>query len=758
MKIFGHDNVVPLTIVTEIFCDTIKEKILPGERSENSFMPTALRRFFGLLLVIAVAAGAWIAYQRYLTENMSRQVEIAIDSRLLFREDFGGGKPGAGQLRDLREAGCTAVAVNPLTLAELENRGLVTLLDTAELVHLQALGLLEKPEEGAEMLPGGLYILTGEQELYDKLNLGLSPLLRDVLYFPGTGLQGSGLTESHAFFIPERYTLAVKELPLILPLEQMLYWSKEGFKIVPLFNIPSRLPPALNENYWEALALQLQEVLRSGKIAPGPVAFPSAAFTYPAPQSTSGKILREEGLALGIVEFTQGKGLKELAASLDYRVLRTHQIFSNELGQLGEARSLERFLRAVQERNARVLLLYAFPELDPRGEFDAYLRFVRKLGSGLQEAGFSSGGEPSFLPVSIPAALQALLSAGVAAAAAFLAGLFLFKGKDPVGKGARNPENPAGNKSGSKEELTLKVRRRRIRMEMQKERLFLCLSTVLALAALVFPLLDGGRFFSPGFLQKGTALLAALVFPALGIILFLEPALQKSQSRRYLKEVVKSFIFATILTTGGALIASGILGDTAYLLKIDYFSGVKLSQVGPFFLLGLFILWQKGGDLKKEAANLLEMQLKVKHVLVLLLAGGALLVYLVRGGNFPVLPVSQWELSLRRLLEVLLVARPRFKEFLIGHPGLFLMAALLPAGVKGAKTLAMLLALLGQVSLFNTFMHLHRPVSLSLLGTAYGAALGMLLGLLLYLLEAQAVSPRRDKNPVGETAEVQAES
>ena len=271
---------------------------------------------------------------------------------------------------------------------------------------------------------------------------------------------------------------------------------------------------------------------------------------------------------------------------------------------------------------------------------------------------------------------------------------------------------------------------------MKKERLFQGISITLVLAALALPLLNWGPFLSPALFRKGTALLASLVFPVLSTVFFLEPALQSSPGRGYLKEVVKGFLLASLLTTGGALIAAGLLGDTAYLLKIEYFQGVKISQVGPFILLGIFILLQKGQGLKNEAKKLLEQQIKIKHLLLLGVAGGALLVYIVRGGNFSILPVSQLELALRRYLEVLLVARPRFKEFLIGHPVFFLMAALVPSGIKGAKTLALLAALLGQVSLFNTFMHLHRPVSLSLLGTAYGVGLGMLFGLVLYLAAA----------------------
>jgi hypothetical protein len=699
-------------------------------------MRVALKRFFILLLAIAVAAGIWTAYQRHQIEKMNRGVEIAVDSRLLWREDFGGGKPAAPQLQDLKEAGCTAVAVNPLTLAELEKTGQVSLLESAELQRLQALGLLARPGEEYKDLPRGLYIVTDKGDMYEKLRLGLAPLLGEAVATYGDSVRLSGPGKGFTLFIPEHYAPSVRELPIILPGEQMLSWSREGFTIIPLFNPPSRFPALLNEKYWEALSLQLQEILQGGNIAMGPVAFPAASFNYPSPQSTTGEIFRNERLSLGLVEFTQGNGLKELAAALDYRVLRTHLIAISELGQLGEKLAVERFLRAVQERGVRVLLLAPFPELDPRSEFDAYRRFINTLAGTLREAGFITGGGTPLAASVVPVTLQSLFTGGTAAAAVLLASFFLFKKKIPAGKAEKDAGTTGVSASASQDKSTLKVRRRMRRLEMKKERLFQGISITLVLAALALPLLNWGPFLSPALFRKGTALLASLVFPVLSTVFFLEPALQSSPGRGYLKEVVKGFLLASLLTTGGALIAAGLLGDTAYLLKIEYFQGVKISQVGPFILLGIFILLQKGQGLKNEAKKLLEQQIKIKHLLLLGVAGGALLVYIVRGGNFSILPVSQLELALRRYLEILLVARPRFKEFLIGHPVFFLMAALVPSGIKGAKTLALLAALLGQVSLFNTFMHLHRPVSLSLLGTAYGVGLGMLFGLVLYLAAA----------------------
>lgn len=752
-------------------------------------MRLGIKNFFALLLVLVVAAGAWAAVQRHLSLKDNRKVELAIDSRLLLAQSLHDGLNTPEQLEELQEAGCTAVGVRPLTITDLESMGQVTLLDTAEIQRLQMLGLLDgfSGRDGRE-LPGsgGLFVFTEDRELHKALQAALSPLLRDTVDSRAER-NASVFSGGGAVFIPRSFVSAMKDLPLIMPREQMLLWSAAGLKIIPYFYAPPQISPELSEQYWGALASQLENIIEEEDISMGPVAFPSPSFTYPAPEGSAGVFFAEKGLTLGAVEFTAGKALGKLAARLNYRIVRAHQIATAELGQLGEERSSERFLRAVQERSVRLLLLNPFPELDPRGKFPAYLQFVSKVAGDLKKAGFEVGECSPFPFFSVPAGVQALLFAGTAASAAFLVGLF-FLGKNklipPRGKKKRKlraagatetPGTPrmlgtpetfpdttspeilgtAGLPGGIPNPpgiFATKSQRLKARLDRQNKRIFIAFSLCLLLTAAALPLFykifvpaiaTGGevpllsRLPSPVFLEKAAALLASLVFPTLGVILFLEPALSRQRKRGYLTETVKGFLCCTLFTTGGALAASGILGDTTYILKIEAFGGVKISQVGPFILLGIFILQQKRGKLWNEITALLNKEVKVKYLLALILAGGVLLVYLVRGGNIPLLPVSEIELTLRRQLELIFIARPRFKEFLIGHPGLFLMAALCPAGVRGAKTLALVLGLLGQISLFNTFMHLHRPVSLSLLGTFYGAALGLLAGLVLFYLAAR---------------------
>ena len=101
------------------------------------------------------------------------------------------------------------------------------------------------------------------------------------------------------------------------------------------------------------------------------------------------------------------------------------------------------------------------------------------------------------------------------------------------------------------------------------------------------------------------------------------------------------------------------------------------------------------------------------------------LVYISRTGNESAF-VSGFELQLRTALDQLLGVRPRTKEFLIGHP---LMLVALYYGFRyryGVGILA--LGMIGQVSLVNTFAHIHTPIIISLIRTGYGLLFGLIVG------------------------------
>lgn len=76
-------------------------------------------------------------------------------------------------------------------------------------------------------------------------------------------------------------------------------------------------------------------------------------------------------------------------------------------------------------------------------------------------------------------------------------------------------------------------------------------------------------------------------------------------------------------------------------------------------------------------------------------------------------------------------ARPREKEFLIGHPAFYLTAwcvlRKLPTWAYGLFAVA---ATIGQASLVQTFCHMRTPIFMSYVRALDGYALGVILGVL----------------------------
>jgi hypothetical protein len=76
--------------------------------------------------------------------------------------------------------------------------------------------------------------------------------------------------------------------------------------------------------------------------------------------------------------------------------------------------------------------------------------------------------------------------------------------------------------------------------------------------------------------------------------------------------------------------------------------------------------------------------------------------------------------------------RPRTKELLFGHPLVFLSLALMYRGTRRGLWLGLTAGLVGQISLLNTFCHLHTPLLVSLVRAFHGLWIGLLLGLLVW--------------------------
>ena len=225
--------------------------------------------------------------------------------------------------------------------------------------------------------------------------------------------------------------------------------------------------------------------------------------------------------------------------------------------------------------------------------------------------------------------------------------------------------------------------------------------------------LNGGQPF-PGF-----ALVAAISFPALGLVL-----------RRGDK---RDWFVATGFSLVGVLFVSALGASRDSMLGLDPFKGVGLTLLFPLLLVALSFLPRQ--DIRKTAYQIYSTPLKLGDILVLLLVAGVVALVYLRRGNATGVGVSDAEAKVREALQDSII-RPRFKE-VAGHPLLLLgLARILP----GYVTLLLLLGgVVGQASMLNTFSHFHTPLLISFERVLIGLGVGLLFGYVLVYLVTLAL-------------------
>lgn len=216
-------------------------------------------------------------------------------------------------------------------------------------------------------------------------------------------------------------------------------------------------------------------------------------------------------------------------------------------------------------------------------------------------------------------------------------------------------------------------------------------------------------------------------------------------SRRSNRGALVPYTIATAWCTLAGIIVHGLVATPSAVLGLEAARGVKLQLVAPMLLTALVLL-----D-REEVVSFFHRRVTWGEVaLAGLFLGGGLALYLMRSGNDPVVKVTDAERGFRDSLESLLGARPRFKEFAIGHPlliaGLYLRGR--ARGFFRDGRAFMLLGAIGQISIINTFVHAPAPLGESLLRTFNGWWIGALLALpLCHLLNLSRMfnAPERDE-------------
>ena len=674
-------------------------------------MVSRLRTLWCVAIALAVLCSAAVAFQRWTDDSRYVSVEICVEfESAVAHSDMLGYASVAPYLSALRESGAVSIGIREPSFDELIGGRGLTVFTGLELLNRDVLTPISLPPiraliDSGEISTDSLYLLPGDSDLASILSrwfaaTSLEPVSvelltaenRSVIEITGNPMDISGC----------RFGLRTEDIRLVLD---------AGLQVVP------RLSNSRSGSV-EAIDLALQPLAAIRDL--GPLIFTGTeVLGYPHNLAYVSGRIRELNAAPALIEFHAQRGTRDIADQLDHEIVRVHSITPDEYSHLSGEEMLDRLLRAVSERNIR--LLYLRPHLiEARLADGTALDFVSSLRHRLEDAGFNVGPARAY-PSRQPSLLRLLTP--IAAAGTVALGMLIIDYVYPM----QLPAQIAITMIAALAVATVAL------VDMLLTRLLLALAIAVAVPAV--------------------AALASVIRTS---------DLTQGSGTPPVVSAFHGWLAAFSVAVAGGLVASGVLSDRSFFVKSVQFLGVKASHTLPFALAGGLLWWHVFGrdysagriQVSQSLKRFLLTPLRFWHVLAAAGAIGVFIVYLARTGNTFVIDVPVVDRRLREAFEAFLPVRPRTKEVFVGHPAL-VASLYVWARSRGRCRLALygvLAGMIGLISVVNSFAHLHTPISLTLLRVLLGAAVSLPVSLLAVYCAAAVMSrnlPQTELNGIG---------
>lgn len=640
-----------------------------------------LRLLLWVLVLVGVAAGVRSASVRWNSERNNRRVEIALDFAEIRSLAASEGLPIGEVLKRFKSAGANSVSVQEETIGGLEESRQITLVPT-------------ESASAATRLVETRFVLSGETNAPTPITDRIEQALREKTRFA----VGDPAQDGPAVTVLQPWS-AVRAVGVGLDPETVGLVHGANLGIVGrVSNWNGVTPSGLLWTLQELKKQGASTVLFSGDEVlgyKGYVVTPKigSAETAPAALPGTDEALRSLGLFYGAIEFGKQKGDGQLSKAVPDLVVRVHTITGSEMLSATVPDAVQRFSLAARERNIRLLYVRLF--LDEPDPVTFNTKYVEKIVLALERGRLTTGSAHGYGELRVGPVTRLLI--GLAIGSGFLllvdAVTGLFSGGIGLLLGAGSWAVALG---------------------------------LVTLAA------------SPvGIGIKLAALAAALIFPSIGMLA--NDLLDKDNP----VGAIGRFLFACLITLFGVACVVGLLAEKAFLVKADAFVGIKATLAVPVLLIALVYALDLRARTERSFMQAVRevvqgfVRIAGQPLLLWQIAAGMIALVLVfvilsRSGNESAVGVSDLELKLRAVLDRVFLARPRFKD-VFGHAAMVLSLLIYMRTRQRVWALPLfILGAFGQVSLLNTFCHLHTPLAVSLWRAFLGIVLGGLLGSVAY--------------------------
>lgn len=619
-----------------------------------------------IILCLAIGLGGFLAYQKHQAETGSRTVELVMDFRDLQLLSALSRVPLDKLLDEIKSRGITSIGLLEETLPDAQALG--------EIVYAGGTGI-----ERLKGLNPVLDKLLAEKKIKPQatyilsLNAPARKRIKRQLHY--ILIKDDLVNLGEKVLEINEAEIRLREVGLGLSENVTAYLKKKGFRVIP--------------RLWNDPRYDVRSKIESLR-GYDTVIFDGEEITgYPEKINLLAQAMKKVGLKYGWIEIIKQDGDLKLRGLMQQDIVRVHSVPKDELLKISKDEALTRFTKAVRERGIR--LIYVRPFLPPQITEDPVkynLDYLSELGlpaGALAKAGYDFGraSTPGQLT---PSGWQILLlGVGVLIVTILLIDLFFHLPWYLIW---------------------------------------------LALVAGLFGMLYIGAFSRNYPLEKGLALLAAMVFPSYGVIsTFSRP---RSVGSAWLNSLY--LVVNTVMETAiGVFLIVGLLANTDFLIGSQTFTGVKIALILPILITAAYFFLKPNNEritfkgIQEKVLLFIGSRVPMLSILLGALVLGGLFVFVARSGNF-ILPVPGFEKQARVWLEIFLGVRPRTKEFLIGYPFLAIAGWCLLKNKTQFLWVLLAIGVIGPISLINTFTHVHTPVVVSVTRSVSGLVLGLVIG------------------------------
>lgn len=649
-------------------------------RQKWQYWNTVSRKWLWIIVIIGLIASIPVIYDRVTTESSSKNVELVFDYRDLVDvaayqvhpQDFIDEK-----LTELKNAGISTMAMFESTLDEFRKSRRIMIYSSLDVANMSG-GILPENENYT-------YILFTNEENKEVL----TPVIADTfrrLDIPVRTWTHEG-KEGLVIETPVENANLKPMMPDPITMSDLV---DRGFSIMP--RLGDSLP------YDQQSVAQLMDMFES---------FGVKRILFEGDKvkgyndngelrslSSFAELLNQHGIGLAAIENLKvpQHGFSTLAYLTDYNVVRLISLSEHD-ANLSPKVIADRFTLATKDRNIRMIYLNAAPSrsalqaavTDP---LDNLLDALGEEGNAVErmkENGFTIGQAEPFKVHETPGQkyYKAVVVVGSIAMIALMVSYFI---------------------------------------------------PFLTLPAFVLGILGSGGLYvlRPSLMEQGVALLVAISAPTIAMVLAVRRinAMQLRNSELSVRERVTQalvlFVRTSLLSFLAVPFMIALLNNITYALVIEQFRGVSLLHLAPIALTAFYVLFYRKALSMAFVRKLLNEPITLLWILAAGIIGMVGYYYLTRTGNSG--SVTPIEMVLRTFLEDTFGVRPRNKEFLLGHP-MFILGAFIALKYRNGIYL-MIIASIAQLSMVDTFAHIHTPAHLSLIRGVLGLGLGLIVGLI----------------------------